>query len=95
MKRGLSFLFVLLVSWGGWQIVQAQSGYPTWEDLYINDFAQVVDSGDESQIRALLQDLYDTTDVEATVLTINSISDYDTGDGTIESFSTNLLTSGV
>lgn len=91
MKHHISLFLVLLCSWIGVQVVQAQSGYPTWEDLYINDFAQVVDSSHESQIRALLQDLYDTTDVEATVLTINSISDYDTGDGTIESFATNLF----
>lgn len=91
MKR-LFFLFlVLLLGWSGKQAVQAQSSYPTWEDLYINDLAQVVDSDHESQIRALLNELYDETDVEATVLTINSIYDYDTGDSSIESFATNLF----
>lgn len=91
MKR-LFFLFlVLLLGWSGKQAVQAQNSYPTWEDLYINDLAQVVDSGHESQIRALLNELYDETDVEATVLTINSIYDYDTGDSSIESFATNLF----
>lgn len=91
MKHHFSLFLVLLCSWISTQVIQAQSSYPAWEDLYINDLAQVVDSSHESQIRTLLNELYDETEVEATVLTINSIDDYDTGDSSIESFATNLF----
>lgn len=91
MKHRFFLFLVLLASWSGWQMAQAQSGYPVWEDLYVNDFAQVIDSNHENQIRTLLNELYNETDVEATVLTINSIDDYDTGDSSIESFATNLF----
>lgn len=93
MKRTLPFLLVLLLSWCWWQTAYAQDSYPAWQDLYVNDFADVIDADDEAQIRSLLNNLYDAHDVEATVLTINSIHDYGTGDETIESFATNLFNS--
>ncbi|MBK9053095.1 MAG: TPM domain-containing protein [Chloroflexi bacterium] len=91
MKRGLSFWLVLLMSWGWWQVGYAQSNYPVWEDLYVNDFADVIDASHESEIRTLLTEAYETQDVEITVLTVRSIFEYDTGDETIESFATNLF----
>lgn len=93
MKRTLPFLLVLLLSWCWWQTAYAQDSYPAWQDFYVNDFADVIDADDEAQIRSLLNNLYDAHDVEATVLTINSIHDYGTGDETIESFATNLFNS--
>ena len=71
--------------------VGAQSNYPDYSDLYVNDLAEVLDNGQESQIRNVLSKLNTDTGVEATVLTVDSIQGFNTGDQTIESFSTNLF----
>jgi uncharacterized membrane protein YgcG len=80
-------LMVLLRS----QIAFGQGGYPQPTDKYVNDYAKVITSSDEKSIRTMLADLEAQTGIEATVLTINSIYDYDTDDKTIESFATNLF----
>lgn len=59
----------------------------------MNDYAGVMREKHKSYIRAKLADLDKRTGIEATVLTIESIYDYDTGDETIESFATNLFNS--
>jgi uncharacterized membrane protein YgcG len=72
-------------------VVFAQAGYPPPADEYVNDYAGVMEQKHEDDLRARLADLDRRTGVEATVLTIASIHDYDTGDATIESFATNLF----
>ena len=69
----------------------AQTGYPTASDPYLNDYAQLMRSEDAASIRQSLANLEANHGIEATVVTINSIQDYDTGDSTIESFATNLF----
>jgi uncharacterized protein len=59
--------------------------------LYVNDYAGVISAEDAASIHALFSDLRRDTGIEATVLTVNSIHDYDTGDASIESFATNLF----
>lgn len=71
----------------------AQTGYPTANDPYLNDYAQVIRPEDAASIRQSLATLEANQGIEAVVLTINSIQDYDTGDSTIESFATNLFNS--
>ncbi len=71
--------------------VGAQNGYPIRSDPYINDFAAVISTEDAGNIRQALTDLKSRTDIELVVVTINSISDYSTGDGTLESFATHLF----
>ncbi len=71
-------------------VAVAQNSYPPYQEKYVNDFADIIRPEDENQIRTLFADLEDQTEIEATVLTINSISDYNTGDTTIESFATGL-----
>ena len=71
----------------------AQTGYPTASDPYLNDYAQVIRPEDAASIRQSLATLETNHGIEAVVLTINSIQDYDTGDSTIESFATNLFNS--
>lgn len=70
---------------------QAQSGYPTASDPYLNDYAQLMRPEDAANIRQSLAELEVTHGIEAVVVTINSIQDYGTGDSTIESFATNLF----
>jgi uncharacterized membrane protein YgcG len=73
--------------------VSANAAYPNFTDTRLNDFANVVRPEHAVAIRTELTQLRDNTGMEAVVVTINSISDYGTGDATIESFATNLFNS--
>lgn len=73
-------------------ITCAQGDYPLpTEVFYVNDYAGVISAEDGVKIYKLFSDLRQDTGIEATVLTINSIHDYDTGGANIESFATNLF----
>jgi len=72
-------------------LTHAQSEYPQPRDPYLNDYANLVTAQDRANIRAVLSGLRQDTGIEAVVVTINTIHDYDTGDRTIESFATNLF----
>lgn len=63
---------------------------PGYSEVYVNDYADLLDKGAEDRIRADLIELYDNTGVEMTVLTIERMADYGHG-GTIESFATRLF----
>ncbi len=73
------------------EVAQAQGGYPEPTDSYINDYAGLLNGNDKKNTEQLLIDLRQTHGIEATVLTIGSLADYDTGDETIEAFATNLF----
>lgn len=70
---------------------QGQSAYPAPTNDYLNDYAGVMTPGDAEAIRTLFADLEKKTGIEAVVVTINSIGDYQTGDATIEAFATKLF----
>ena len=72
--------------------VQGQN-YPSPNDDYVNDYAAVLHSPDVEAIRKLFKNLEHQTGIEAAVVTINSINDYQTGDTVIETFATNLFNS--
>lgn len=63
---------------------------PGYGDVYVNDYAELLDEAAEAEIRRDLIEVYDRTGVEMTVLTIEAMSFYGY-DGTIESFSTELF----
>lgn len=69
----------------------AQSGYPPPTDKYVNDYAGVLALDEEAQLRSLLSGLERDSGVEATLLTVTSIHDYETGDDSLESFATHLF----
>lgn len=71
--------------------VCAFGAYPEPDDLFVNDYASVLTNEDSRNIRSLFTTLQKDTGIEAVVVTINSITDYGTGDSTIESFATNLF----
>ena len=81
---------IILVTFTG-LVVQAQGGYPEPTGLYINDFAGLLNARDKANVEALFTGLKQVHGIEATVVTIDSISDYNTGDATIESFATSLF----
>jgi uncharacterized membrane protein YgcG len=73
--------------------VNAQGDYPPARDPYVNDYAGVMDPQHIREIRTMLTDLNEEADIQATVLTVNSIKEYQTDDETIESFATHLFNS--
>ena len=70
---------------------QGQGGYPPAADDYVNDYADVLSEADAEAIHKMFEDLEYQTGIEAVVVTIDSIGDYDTGDAAIEDFATNLF----
>jgi len=72
-------------------IMTAATGYPTRTDAYVNDYAGVLDSSSKQTIRDMFQKLASDSGIEAVVVTVNSIQDYGTGEGSIDSFATNLF----
>ncbi len=81
----LIFIFLPLTS------VQAQNGYPSSTDNYVNDFAKIITQPDADAIQKLFKNVRQQTGIEAVVVTVNSIREYQTTDTTIESFTTNLF----
>jgi uncharacterized protein len=88
---GIVFLTALLMVLSVAVIAQGQLGYPKPADDYVNDFAGILNKPDSEAIRKMFKSLEDKTGVEAVVVTINSINDYNKGDSTLESFATNLF----
>lgn len=70
--------------------MQAQTTYPDYEDLYLNDYGNMIPGGLENRMRLKLQALKAARGIEFTVLTINSMSEYG-HTGAIEPFATGLF----
>ncbi|NNU81170.1 TPM domain-containing protein [Halovulum dunhuangense] len=51
---------------------QRAGDLPGWEDLYVNDYADLLDPEAEARVRGQLEELYDATGIEMTLLTIES-----------------------
>lgn len=69
--------------------VHAQT-YPDYENPYVNDYADVLTPQEEQSLRAKLEELKAARDIEFTVLTLSSMSDYG-HQGAIEPFATGLF----
>lgn len=70
---------------------QAQDEYPQPDNSYVNDYVGLLTAEDTANVKNLFAALKRDYGIEATVVTIGSVSDYSTGDTTIESFATNLF----
>lgn len=92
-KSRIVFLTALLAVLSVVIAAQGQSGYPKPADDYVNDFAGVLNKPDSEAIQKMFKELEKKTGIEAVVVTINSISDYNKTDATLESFATNLFNS--
>lgn len=64
--------------------------YPAYEDLYINDFAGVLEPDRAERLREKLRDLREAHGVEMTLLTIDTRDDFTPTDS-IETFATRLF----
>jgi len=65
--------------------------YPIQSETVINDYAAIIKPAERDKIIHLIADLKQRQSIDAVVVTINSIHDYETGDKTIESFATHLF----
>ncbi len=92
--KGLSILllFIALNLFYPYQGI-AQIKYPIPLDPYISDYANVLTPADSEIIKQIFLRLQTEKNIEARVLTIDSIQSYRTGDPSIESFATNLFNS--
>ncbi|NET74138.1 MAG: TPM domain-containing protein [Sphaerospermopsis sp. SIO1G2] len=82
--------FCLVV--GGDTAVGQEQGYPQPVDNYLNNFSGLVLAEDErTALVTLLTDVRRDHDIEMTVVIVDSYVNYGTGDGSIESFATNLF----
>ena len=81
-------LFALLLCLSGTSLM-AQP-FPNPDTTLVNDFAGVLDAGAEARIADSLQQLRDDHDIQMTVVTIGSRSDYGEFDS-IESFATGMF----
>ncbi|GHG91151.1 TPM domain-containing protein [Pseudodonghicola xiamenensis] len=73
------------------RLVNPEGGsLPGYRDVYVNDYAGLLDATASARIRGDLIELYDRTGIEMTVLTIRSLGEYG-HDGAIEPFATALF----
>ncbi|MEL6793919.1 MAG: TPM domain-containing protein, partial [Pseudomonadota bacterium] len=68
---------------------QAQT-YPDYREVYVNDFADLLDAEREDRVRDMLIEVKDRAGIEFTVVTISRMSDFD-WNGEIEPFATGLF----
>jgi uncharacterized membrane protein YgcG len=67
------------------------SGYPSATNNYVNDFAGVLQPMDSQMLKDKLGNLEKQTGIEGVVVTIRSVSDYPTGDTSVDGFATHLF----
>lgn len=84
-------LLCLIISLGATSSVYAQAAYPQPQDAFVNDYAGLLNAQDAAHVRTLFNNLKRETGIEAVVVTIGSVNDYQTGAETVESFATNLF----
>jgi len=88
-----ALLALIFVSLGMSQAITdaPKTGYPKHANDYINDFAEILTPTERRTIEARFKRLEYQTGIEAVVVTIGAISDYQTPDINIETFSTHLF----
>jgi uncharacterized protein len=69
----------------------AQNSYPQRIDPYVNDYASLLTDEHTTALRSLFSELKSDNGVEIVVVTIGSISDYNTGASAFEAFATDLF----
>ena len=86
MRRLLVLTISLFVWMSGFALAQS---YPTRDDPYVNDLADILFPEEEANLRALAARI--APDFDLTILTIQSTSDYDPSAPSIETFATGLF----
>ena len=84
MLRIFAFLAFLLPG------LALADSFPTWENTYVNDYAEVLDPATEAQLLATVKQLREDTGIELTVLTLYTRETYAPG-SRLEDFATGLF----
>ncbi len=87
MRLFLSIVLLIL----SFAPAQAQN-YPSYSEIYVNDFAGVLDDDQRKRLRSTLQELKEKRGIEFTVVTLNTLQDHNYS-GAIEPFATGLFNS--
>ena len=87
MRFVLGLLFGLLIP-----VAALGQTYPNYQEIYVNDFADLLTDEDEDRLRNKLRSLRSNDGIEFTVVTIKTMRDYG-HDGDIEPFATGLFNS--
>lgn len=90
MRRWL-FVLLFVLALPVAPVALGQGAYPSRSDTFLNDYAKLLTETDAAAVQAMLSDLQAAHGIEAVVVTIDSISDYDTSNTTIEAFATGLF----
>jgi uncharacterized protein len=69
-KIFITLLFLILPSWGYAQHIPQPAGW-------VNDFANVIDQGNDGKLRSLIEEVEQKTSTEIAVVTVTSIAPYD------------------
>ncbi|WP_166415651.1 TPM domain-containing protein [Cochlodiniinecator piscidefendens] len=87
MIRMLIFVGLLLFA----PISGFSQTFPEYDDVYVNDYANLISAEDEEVLQRTLQILKADNDIEMTVLTVPSWRDYRGGYPTLDRFATALF----
>ncbi len=90
MKYRVLLQFCLIIYVLSWQLTLA-AAYPDYENIYVNDWANLLDEGAKARITQDLKSLRSETGVEITLVTIGRMSDYAGTKRTIEGFALELF----
>jgi len=90
-KTGLIIAFGALLLQINPTHAQEDLNYPQPIDPYINDFSELISEGAESILSEELSEFQATQDIQITLVTVDSIYDFDTVDESIEVFARNLF----
>lgn len=86
MKRIIALLTLIALP----TLALAQT-WPELQNVYVNDYAEVIDDDAEARMRTLLETLKAETGIEASVLALNSRVDFQTDGGSLADFGIGLI----
>ncbi len=90
LKRAMLALSVVISAFAA-IAAHAQQSLPRYNDLYVNDFAGILNQTTEIQVTSVFRQLRENTSVEAVVVTIDTVKTYGPQYASVEDFATALF----
>jgi len=91
LDTGKTYLYFYIVLCSIFLQLKLGAAYPSYENIYVNDWANLLDHKAEEKITEQLKTLRANSQVEITLVTINKMSDYANTKDTIEAFALDLF----
>ena len=89
-RYSLLLLYLLFTAFFSTSIGFAQTSFPDHSNIYVNDYANLLDDKAKQRIQNHLEELFQQKLIQMTVVTISSVNDY-ASDSSLESFATQLF----